>query len=663
MKPIMVDLSKSEVSSYLEHSILLSDVITDKGKNVSTLTTKGTCLKFATKAVDTLKVIAQNKKFFHGQDICTEKCGKIELITIRQTKDNVFLFDTFKKLGLAAGTLTIGVNKKSKTIYVSPKFLRDLNKFPLETIKMLSMYLISLHTLLYKLCKTTEVFTYEAYATAITIPDSFITNIGEYLYEFNEDNNTWSLEEIDLNETSLVINLTNQYATMPIVEETTKLLGNFTILKGTPKEKDKILKDRYFLVYTYGTLALNPTYYVITESGIFCNNGLCAFDFDNSSLLSKLYTFLPSVNLSIMADSKFFETIKTAYDFSVVDISEMDNNGLKDCFEKSHKYLTDRGASDVIGVKQLISILGIDITTNKSSLDSESIRDLYKDDEYAQKLYEQEQPYFSSFNLKDLTPCLKGFVKGDIYSMMFLGESGTGKSTAAKVIPSRCGLPFVLINFSVNIEESDLFGSMIPNVERTSELDSEFKWQDGVITRAIRNGYVCVLEEINFARPGVLGKLNSLLDEARQIDLPNGEVLKAHPNFRMIATCNIAYEGTNRFNKALINRFEIVKEFIDLNRDETITIVNERLGYTDRPKIEMVYNVYEAIKKYSKEQNADVVISIRQILNIFSKGKYFKNAYDAVINMLINSAFVEEPEYKAHFIETVLVGFDLNFKI
>jgi hypothetical protein len=664
MKPIYVDLGKNAVSSYLEYATMLSDVTTSTGTiNTTTLTSEGSCLKFVNKAIDVFKIIAQGKNTFFGQSIKYKENDEVQLVTLRQTKDTAFLFETFKKLGLSMGYLSFGICWNKQTIYLSPKLLKDLSKFAPDVVRMLSMYLLSLHKLLYNLCNTKDVFVYEPYATAVQVPETLFTKPSTYIQMFTEETYTWTLEEINLNDIVDVSYFKNMYSSMVLIEDSNKLTGNFTIIKETNADNTT---QNYYMLFTYGTLAINPTYYIISSKDfIISNTELCGFDIDAGSLLSKLCTFLPSSYISkIIVDKEYMKNRQASgYTYSIETLDEMDNSDIRTIFEAITKYLLDRGANDSIGAKQLEEILEVKVVANKYAFDVDSLKEQYADDEYAQHLYMQEQEYFSTFNLKDLTPCLKGFAKGDIYSMMFLGESGTGKSTAAKVIPTRCGLPFVLVNFSVNIEESDLFGSMIPNTERTSELDSEFKWQDGVITRAIRNGYVCVLEEINFARPGVLGKLNSLLDEARQIDLPNGEVLKAHPNFRMIATCNIAYEGTNRFNKALINRFEIVKEFIDLNREETITIINERLGYAERAKIEMVYNVYEAIKKYSREQNANVVISIRQMINIFSKGKYFKNAYDAVINMLINSAFIEEQEYKAHFIETVLVGFDLNFKI
>lgn len=292
-----------------------------------------------------------------------------------------------------------------------------------------------------------------------------------------------------------------------------------------------------------------------------------------------------------------------------------------------------------------------------------SVRESYDGDAYAQTLYEDEQEYFKTFNLGSLEGICAGVANGDVFSMLLTGESGTGKSTAAKVIAYRCGLPCVTVNLSINIEEADLFGTMIPNPIKASADDAEFIWQDGVITRAIRNGYVVVCEELNFARAGVLGKLNSLLDENRQIELANGERIKAHKNFRLFATCNVGYEGTNRLNKALINRFQTVKVFDDIDSKAAWEIIQKRTKYSDYTKFTKVYAVYAAIKKYSKEQDRNIVISIRQLLNIFSAGRYYKNAYDAVMAILIDGAFIDDAEYKDDFVSTVMPAFDLKFHI
>ncbi len=294
---------------------------------------------------------------------------------------------------------------------------------------------------------------------------------------------------------------------------------------------------------------------------------------------------------------------------------------------------------------------------------TETLEEYYSKDAYAQELYKQVQPYYASFDLKELTGLVRGMAKGDVYSMLFEGDSGTGKSTAARVLASRCGLPFVAINCSTNIEESDMFGTMIPNPTKKSADDPEFIWQDGPLTKAVRYGYVAIVEELGGARPGVLMKLNSLLDEAHQIDLPNGEIVKAHKNFKLIATTNIAYEGTNRLNKALVNRFEVCHKFVDLDEKEAKEVIRSRTGYTKTDVINRVYDVYKAVKKYSDEQNLGIIVSIRQLLNVFRQGKYYKNIKEAVTNLMLYQAFVEEPDHLEHFMTTVLSAMSLTAKI
>ena len=76
-----------------------------------------------------------------------------------------------------------------------------------------------------------------------------------------------------------------------------------------------------------------------------------------------------------------------------------------------------------------------------------------------------------------------------------------------------------------------------------------------------------------------------------------------------------------------------------------------------------VYDVYEALKKFSNEQGIHAVVSMRQLLNIFTKGKYYKDARDAVTRIMLNGAFIEDSEYQQVFEDTVLPAFDLKFKI
>ena len=74
-----------------------------------------------------------------------------------------------------------------------------------------------------------------------------------------------------------------------------------------------------------------------------------------------------------------------------------------------------------------------------------------------------------------------------------------------------------------------------------------FDWQDGPVTAAMRDGGICLLDEVSLADDAVLERLNSLLETGRTITLPEmpgknagtaGATLVAHPSFRIVATMN-----------------------------------------------------------------------------------------------------------------------------
>ena len=100
-----------------------------------------------------------------------------------------------------------------------------------------------------------------------------------------------------------------------------------------------------------------------------------------------------------------------------------------------------------------------------------------------------------------------------------------------------------------------------------------------------------------------------------------------------------------------------------MDRHKAIETIKARTGYKNATKLDTIYNVYEALKKFSKEQNLSLIVSMRQLLTLFTNGKSYKDAEDAVRRIMINGAFIEEPEFQEVFEQTVLPAFNLKFKI
>lgn len=61
----------------------------------------------------------------------------------------------------------------------------------------------------------------------------------------------------------------------------------------------------------------------------------------------------------------------------------------------------------------------------------------------------------------------------------------------------------------------------------------------GVLVEAMRHGYWIVLDELNLAPSDVLEALNRVLDDNRELYIPETQVtVKADPNFMLFATQN-----------------------------------------------------------------------------------------------------------------------------
>lgn len=645
---IVLDISKST-----ECESVVTEVNCSSGKGDATvpcpsIRVDNMYMKFALKAVGVLRTLANKKRFFYSYQIATfdDSTPTIYYHIIKNMTHVSELFEPLKRLGMSLTELKIGVSEDGNQLYLTNKVIRDLSKFSTDMQQELCMYLSSIAYLFTGIVKETPRLEI-AYGVHL---DAFITDWTKYIRGF-ESGQTVEISEIPTSDFKAIRYFNNIYST-PATLVNSPCENNFSI--SETEGKRKLILSRTSDKDTFWVYSSNKGNVVYT------NNPLCYMDLDYDMFASNF-----AHALGCTVDVVYVKDLakKYAKDVTHIITTEVDSE-VFDTDKNFEKIISKYESSPGIS-KSKLELLIPNMKISSGIVDKESIIESYKDDAYAQQLYKQVHEYYDTFDLKSLNNSVRGFANGDIYAMMFIGEAGTGKSTAARVIPYKCGLPYLSVNFCVNIEESDLFGTMIPNPEKSCADDPEFIWQDGIVTKAVRNGYVVVLEEINFARAGVLGKLNSLLDENRQIDLPNGEILKAHPNFRMIATCNIAYEGTNRFNKALINRFEVVHEFKDLDKIEAFKAIKSRIKGVDDAKLGKVYTVYEMLKKYASEQGIDLVVSIRQLFSVFRQGKYYSTAYDAILDCIINGAFVELPEYKEKFVDSVLnnLAKDLKFRI
>lgn len=267
---------------------------------------------------------------------------------------------------------------------------------------------------------------------------------------------------------------------------------------------------------------------------------------------------------------------------------------------------------------------------NKKTLEDYKKEDfkVYSDEEISKlplnlKLLHQEalQEYMNCkdfYTIEDYRR-IEGLKTGLMSSMCFIGPAGTGKTTLLRSYAGALNMPFVLVGGSGNVEESALFGhqTLVNSKEGTGTV---MEWRDGPLTTALRYGAFVLFDEENAVSPGVLMKLNSILDNSKAITLDNGEVVKVNPKMIYTAAMNIGagYEGTNKSNMSHMDRFSRIYKIRPKKAKEMAEIVAKRTGYTNETHLinmcSIVENIYKKIFANEDVDGSEVITSIRRVI-------------------------------------------------
>ncbi|KAL7560158.1 hypothetical protein ACA910_013168 [Epithemia clementina (nom. ined.)] len=160
------------------------------------------------------------------------------------------------------------------------------------------------------------------------------------------------------------------------------------------------------------------------------------------------------------------------------------------------------------------------------------------------------------------------------WPILLEGPTSAGKTTLVEYCAALCGHRTIRINNHEHTDIQEYTGGFASNE------NGNLGFNDGLLVRALRNGDWVILDELNLAPSEVLEALNRLLDDNRELCIPEtNEVVRPHPSFRLFATQNPsgAYGGRKHLSRAFRNRF--VEIFVgDMPPTELITILELRAG-------------------------------------------------------------------------------------
>ena len=121
--------------------------------------------------------------------------------------------------------------------------------------------------------------------------------------------------------------------------------------------------------------------------------------------------------------------------------------------------------------------------------------------------------------------------------VLIKGPTGCGKTRFVEHMAERLGRKLYTVACHDDLTAADLIGRFLIGKDGTF-------WQDGPLTRAVREGAICYLDEVIEARKDTTVVIHPLTDDRRILPLDGtGEILEAAPGFMLVMSYNPGYRN------------------------------------------------------------------------------------------------------------------------
>jgi nitric oxide reductase NorQ protein len=156
-------------------------------------------------------------------------------------------------------------------------------------------------------------------------------------------------------------------------------------------------------------------------------------------------------------------------------------------------------------------------------------------------------------------------------SILIKGPTGCGKTRFVEAMAHDLGRPLITVACHDDLTTADLVGRHLLR-------GGDTEWVDGPLTRAVREGAICYLDEVVEARQDTTVVLHPLADHRRQLPIERlGLTLEAPPEFCLVVSYNPGYQS-------------ILKDLKDSTRQRMVAI---EFGFP-APEVEVKIIAHEA---------------------------------------------------------------------
>lgn len=227
-------------------------------------------------------------------------------------------------------------------------------------------------------------------------------------------------------------------------------------------------------------------------------------------------------------------------------------------------------------------------------------------------------------------------------ALYLYGPSGCGKTSGITQIASKLKWPTIHITLNGRFELSNLIGY-------NTIINEKVSFIYGPLARAMKYGYILVLNEIDLADASELAGLNDIL-EGRDLVIPqnNGEIIKAHKYFRLIVTANTKgdgnsgeYVGAQLLNAAFLDRFRFI-ECNYLDNDQEYEIIKKNVPQLSKNLIKSLIKIANEIRLSNQNTQFDhITISIPMSNRALQRWCRLIVNYHGIVDDPINTALKE----------------------
>jgi len=156
--------------------------------------------------------------------------------------------------------------------------------------------------------------------------------------------------------------------------------------------------------------------------------------------------------------------------------------------------------------------------------------------------------------------------------VLLKGPTGCGKTRFVAHMAWRLGLHLYTVACHDDLTSSDLLGRYLIKGRETV-------WADGALTRAVREGGICYLDEVVEARKDTTVVIHPLTDDRRRLPLEKtGEELAAPDDFMLVVSYNPGYQHLLKDLKTSTRQRFIAIEFDYPNAEKETEIVEKESG-------------------------------------------------------------------------------------